>query len=140
MRRLCIILMAIFLVACSSFDPKSKIDEINNSAHYTINSTSYNADNNKEITIEIQKDNSNLIFIYYQENDKNNNFIIYYNQDNAIPVKQCYIIEPLNVPSIEKQAYIEYIDDLNKQYDEELLNMGITEKQLLQIIEYYYNI
>ena len=139
MRRLYVILMAIFLVACSSFDPENKIDEINNSDHYTINSTTYNTDNTKEITIEIKKDNSNLIFIYYQENNKSNNFIIYYNQDNSIPVKQCYIIEPLNVPSIEKQAYIEYIDELNKQYDEELLNMGITNKQLLQIIEYYYN-
>lgn len=138
MRKLYIALMSIFLVACSSFDPESAIEEIKSNEHYSISSNSYDIDNNKAITVEIKKDNKNLIFAYYQEKDKSNNFIMYYNQDSNIPVKQCYIEEPANVASIEKEAYIDYIDKLNKQCEEELKQINLNKKELNQIIIYIF--
>ena len=63
---------------------------------------------------------------------------MYYNQDLNIPVKQCYIEEPANVASIDKEAYIDYIDKLNKQCEEELKQINLNKKELDQIIIYIF--
>lgn len=123
---------------CLSFDPAKAIEDINNSEHYRIVHKEYFDGKDKQITVEIKKSNKTIIFAYYQEKDKQFNYISYVNQDKNIPVNMCYVHEPSNVAEVEKQSYIKYIDKITVQYNETLKEMGISDKELINIIKHYY--
>lgn len=140
-KKLIFLFILFLLYGCSTpFDPKEAIEYINSTDIYSISYDSYMVEDQKQITVSIEKHNEDLIFIYYQEKEKQHNFITYYNQDPSIPIRQCYVVEPTNVPEIERAFYLDYIDEIRKQYLNELENMHLNEDQLFQIIQYFYKL